>query len=69
MKSLLSLSLLILLINLINMKNKLAPFGSLAAILASCFASDRANSVSINSDDVGYVDFSFTGAYGFTKKS
>lgn len=51
------------------MKNKLAPFGSLAAILASCFASDRANSVSINSDDVGYVDFSFTGAYGFTKKS
>ncbi|MDR0714337.1 MAG: sulfatase [Bacteroidales bacterium] len=49
------------------MKHKLLPvLGSMATATATAFAAEPVNFVIINLDDVGYGDFSYNGAYGYT---
>ena len=48
------------------MKNKLMLLTAASAFSMAGIAADYTNSVLINLDDVGYGDFSFNGAYGYT---
>ena len=48
------------------MKNKLMLLTAASAFSMAGIAADYTNIVLINLDDVGYGDFSFNGAYGYT---
>ena len=48
------------------MKNKLFTLGALTAFSTLCSAQEHTNFIVINLDDVGYGDFSYNGAYGYT---
>jgi len=48
------------------MNNKLLLLSACGAITLPAVAADHTNFIIINLDDVGYGDFSFNGAYGYT---
>lgn len=48
------------------MNNKLVLLSAASALSGMCLAADYTNFIIINLDDVGYGDFSFNGAYGYT---